>query len=191
MNEHLNLIPKTELTRARVRQSINFWLLAAFVTAIGLVAMSLNHRRVLNLTTQRLDALEREFEPVRNLQALLVQYRTRLEEIDRIRSQTYDVDQRRPMITLMAALSRATADAEQRITISELDLQSYPSPDPMSVNPCYRLVIQGIGIDNSSVAEFASSLQQSKLFSSVDLHETTSTRLYGLEVRQFELECTF
>jgi len=191
MNEHLNLIPESELTRIRVRQSINFWLLAAVVTAIGLVAMSFNHRRVLNLSTQRLDALEREFEPVRSLQARLVQYRARLEEIHRIRSQTYDVEQRRPMITLMAALSQAAADAQQNVAIANLDLQSFPSPDPMSVNPCYRLTIRGVGIDNSSIAEFASSLQQSKLFSSVDLHETTSTRLNELDVRQFELECTF
>ena len=191
MSEHLNLIPEIEVTRIRVRQTVRFWVLATVVTAIGLVAMSFNHRRVLNLSSQRLDAIEREFEPVRNLQSRLVRYRARLDEIHRIRSQTYDVDQRRPMIPLMGALSQAARDASQNVTIAELELQSRPSPDPMSVNPCYQLMVRGVGMDNSSMAKFARSLEQSELFSSVDLHETTSNRLNGLEVRQFELECTF
>ena len=191
MKHHLNLLPESSRRREHLRGTLKFWSAATVIVVIGLVFLAIKQWNMVEISDQKLQAVSRKFEPTRRLQAEWVRHQKRLEEVQAMRERTYDIERRHPFSTLLALLSHAVAETENRVCIVSLTLSSTPANNSMSIHSDTRVVLKGIGIDNSVIADFTNHLETSGLFHSVDLNATHLEEINEYQARQFEIVFTY
>jgi len=197
MKTYLNLMPqglqRRELIRARVRQWSIVWVVAG---ALAVTVGSIQWTR-LGSARSRVLGLQKEYAPVETLQKDNTSIRSQIEELQQREKITLEIADERPVLTLLGSVSRAARECEGNVCVQKLSLKPARAAggsrrlNSAETDVQRRLTLNGLGVDNLSVARFVAALRDTGVFSQVDLKSTEATTVNTVQARTYHLECTF
>jgi type IV pilus assembly protein PilN len=191
----INLLPyREERKKENILRQINFFLFGFFVIFAILIVINiqLSHKvKVLNTK-------------IKNTKALLAQAETKSKKVDQIKKALETLNQKTEVIRNIEKNRRASVLLLEDMTKIVAEKAS-GSPSGASENsdnkPVKRLwftsfqakgddiTIHGIALDNKTIADFMSRLEDSKLYQNVNLKTIKQQIVNNLNLKSFEIEC--
>jgi hypothetical protein len=126
----------------------------------------------------------------------LMTMRERLEELQQQELIARELEYHRNALTLLGVISETAQATNGRVRITKIDLvgfQNMRPPDP-NVAPEAQvdgLVLHGVSLDNPAVAELLDGLQDSGMFSRVELLVSKERSEGQTSLRDYEVRCQF
>ena len=192
----INLLPyRAAQKKENVRRQISIFVLAV----IMLVGILLYYNTTLN---NNIDALNTQ---IKNNKSMLAQVEKQAKEVDEIKKAFDTLKQKTHVIKSLESnrkisvqlLDNMTTLVAEKVSVS----QTKASPDSDS-KPVKRLWftnfqengtninIQGIALDNKTIADFMTRLEGSALFTNVNLKAIKQQKINELNLKNFEIICT-
>jgi hypothetical protein len=102
----------------------------------------------------------------------------------------------RPVLTLLGVVSNAARDPSAEVAIEKFKFtaaalaegKAAKTPAQPQLN---RLELHGVGRDNVAIAQFVLALREGGVFAHVNLQATAPSQLGEVQVRTFQVECTY
>jgi Tfp pilus assembly protein PilN len=151
----------------------------------------LHEHRVLS---QRLEVLQREHRPTQIMLQQLVQMRQKLVDLQQQEAIASELEYQRNALTLLGVISQAAQKNNGRLQITKLDLTNFQSLSDVAADSSGTtgsLHLTGMSLDNPAVAELLESLQNSRIFASVDLDVLKEREVNEVSLRDYEVHCEF
>ena len=192
----INLLPyRAAQKKENIRRQISIFVLAV----IMLVGILLYYNTTLN---NNIDALNTQ---IKNNKSMLAQVEKQAREVDEIKKAFDTLKQKTHVIKSLESnrkisvqlLDNMTTLVAEKVSVS----QTKASPDSDS-KPVKRLWftnfqengnninIQGIALDNKTIADFMTRLEGSALFTNVNLKAIKQQKINELNLKNFEIICT-
>jgi len=192
----INLLPyRAAQKKENIRRQISIFVLAV----IMLVGILLYYNTTLN---NNIDALNTQ---IKNNKSMLAQVEKQAKEVDEIKKAFDTLKQKTHVIKSLESnrkisvqlLDNMTTLVAEKVSVS----QTKASPDSDS-KPVKRLWftnfqengnninIQGIALDNKTIADFMTRLEGSALFANVNLKAIKQQKINELNLKNFEIICT-
>lgn len=192
----INLLPyRAAQKKENIRRQISIFVLAV----IMLVGILLYYNTTLN---NNIDALNTQ---IKNNKSMLAQVEKQAKEVDEIKKAFDTLKQKTHVIKSLESnrkisvqlLDNMTTLVAEKVSVS----QTKVSPDSDS-KPVKRLWftnfqengnninIQGIALDNKTIADFMTRLEGSALFTNVNLKAIKQQKINELNLKNFEIICT-
>lgn len=192
----INLLPyRAAQKKENIRRQISIFVLAV----IMIVGILLYYNMTLN---NHIDALNTQ---IKNKKSMLAQVEKQAKKVDEIKKAFETLKQKTSVIKSLEAnrkisvqlLDNMTTLVAEKVSVS----QTEASPDSDS-KPVKRLWftnfqengnninIQGIALDNKTIADFMSRLEGSALFMNVNLKAIKQQKINELNLKNFEIICT-
>lgn len=192
----INLLPyRAAQKKENIRRQISIFVLAV----IMLVGILLYYNTTLN---NNIDALNTQ---IKNNKSMLAQVEKQAKEVDEIKKAFDTLKQKTHVIKSLESnrkisvqlLDNMTTLVAEKVSVS----QTKASPDSDS-KPVKRLWftnfqengnninIQGIALDNKTIADFMTRLEGSSLFTNVNLKAIKQQKINELNLKNFEIICT-
>jgi type IV pilus assembly protein PilN len=192
----INLLPyRAAQKKENIRRQISIFVLAV----IMLVGILLYYNMTLN---NNIDALNTQ---IKNKKSMLAQVEKQAKKVDEIKKAFDTLKQKTHVIKSLEAnrkisvqlLDNMTTLVAEKVSVS----QNEASPDSDS-KPVKRLWftnfqengnninIQGIALDNKTIADFMSRLEGSALFTNVNLKAIKQQKINELNLKNFDIICT-
>lgn len=192
----INLLPyRAAQKKENIRRQISIFVL----TVIMVVGILVYYNQSLN---NDIDALNTQ---IKNTKSMLAQVVKQAKKVDEIKKAFETLKQKTNVIKSLEAnrkisvqlLDNMTTLVAEKVSVS----QTEASPDSDS-KPAKRLWftnfqengnninIQGIALDNKTIADFMSRLEGSALFMSVNLKAIKQQKINALNLKNFEIICT-
>ncbi len=192
----INLLPyRAAQKKENIRRQISMFVLAV----IMIVGILLYYNMTLN---NHIDALNTQ---IKNKKSMLAQVEKQAKKVDEIKKAFETLKQKTSVIKSLEAnrkisvqlLDNMTTLVAEKVSVS----QTEASPDSDS-KPVKRLWftnfqengnninIQGIALDNKTIADFMSRLEGSALFMNVNLKAIKQQKINELNLKNFEIICT-
>ena len=192
----INLLPyRAAQKKENIRRQISIFVLAV----IMLVGILLYYNTTLN---NNIDALNTQ---IKNNKSMLAQVEKQAKEVDEIKKAFDTLKQKTHVIKSLESnrkisvqlLDNMTTLVAEKVSVS----QTKASPDSDS-KPVKRLWftnfqengtninIQGIALDNKTIADFMTRLEGSALFTNVNLKAIKQQKINELNLKNFEIICT-
>ena len=196
MKTSLNLLPPMLRRQQLLRRRVVQW---SMVLCLGAVLGSLAQWYVLrqhHVLERRLEVLAREHQPTRTLLNELINMREQLAELEQQELVANELEHQRQVLALLGVISHAGRETNGRLRVTQVkltDLQSVQPADasrPAASSPG-SFVVSGVSLDNPAVAELMVSLQDSGLFSHVEVVSMKQRDGGDVELRDYELRCEF
>jgi hypothetical protein len=195
MKSAINLLPSSYHRKLLLRRCALVWgAVLGVVLLIGaLLQWSDVHAR--QVVVQRFDLLEREHRPTQRMLTQLVAMRRELADLRQLEQIAGELEEQRPVLTLLGAVSHIAEQAGGRLRITEMALSGL---QPIRSNAAAasdaragNLVLTGVSLDYPAIAELLTGLQDSELFARVEL--VKSTKLGGEQQTLFDYQvrCEF
>jgi hypothetical protein len=190
----INMLPATYRRQQMLRNRSTQWATAiAAVLVAGWGWHWLEIREQAQLT-QQLDVLSREHAPTRTMLKQVVEMRRQLKDLDHQERVAKELETQRNALTLLGVISDNAQKAQGRLRVTKLELTSFQNAgqggDAAASGPAPGgLVLAGVSLDASSVAELSEGLQHAGIFSKVALK--TLKEREGTVLRDFEVRCEF
>jgi hypothetical protein len=196
MRTMINLLPVSLRRQQFVQKRLIQWCsIAGAMLAAGWMWHLYEGRESVVLSHQ-LESLEREHAPSKLMLGQLMKMRNQLDELHQQELVAQELEHQRNTLTLLGVISQTAKATEGRLRVTKLELtefQTVRAPRPANENgpaPAIDLLIGGVAMDSSSVAEFLDGLQDSGIFSHVEL--SVKERQDGdLALRDYEMKCAF
>ncbi|MEM7455374.1 MAG: PilN domain-containing protein [Planctomycetota bacterium] len=191
MSSHLNLLPEEALRRQLIRRQARRWILiylVFFLMAGGILTHSFTESR---RSGTELEAAQRRFTPVNEMIQESEFFTGEIETLQRRESLALELSRNRSFLTLLGTLSNAAAECEDNVNVQSLVFQPNQNTSGQSAASKYELTLQGIGIDNLTVARFELELRNSGLFNNVELTSTGATKVGDHDAFMYTLVCHF
>ena len=187
MRTYLNLMPmnyrRRNLIRRSLRQWAAIWLLALFV--LSLLAWTQWSQYQSGLA--RLDSRHREYAPIQELTSEAEVLQDRINQLQQREALSLSLADERSMLSLIGVLSGAANASGGQVAIRSLKFERR-GDGPTQAN---SITLQGVAVDDFSVARFSARLRDEKAFSRVELKSTGDTVVGQHEARTYSLECSF
>jgi Fimbrial assembly protein (PilN) len=194
MRTALNLLPMPLRREQLARRRIVQWtkILAACM-ALGAIA----HWYVLaeqEVLAQRLEVLSREHHPTRTMLKQLIDMREQLVQLQIQEVVARELEYQRHVLALLGVISQTAQKTAGRLRVTEVALTDFQStlaagtlgPGKPQAGSC---LIGGMSLDNPSVAELLDSLQDSGLFSRVELVSLKEREGSETAMRDYKVRC--
>lgn len=192
MKTQLNLLPEKFRCRQVIRRTLWHWSFVWLLAIAIIVPIGWRKWSGANARRLQIETLEREFEPIRGLKAELITLREKVKNTSPTTTVSFDFDEKRPLPTLIAAISKAAAAADGNVNVQSLVLDRNPtSSQPDEALTGYRLVLKGIAADSAVVTRFVASLRSCNLFQKVNLKSDGQSTFGDIAVQRYEVECSF
>jgi hypothetical protein len=195
MRNMINLLPQSFRRQQILRKRIIQWttiISLVLVTGWGWHWWEMQEDRQL---TQQLDTLSREHAPTRTMLKQLVDMRQQLVELQQQEAVAKELDCQRNALTLLGAVSDAVRKTKGRLRITKFDIDNFQgipnSGDPALVAKPPGVLLDGVALDNPSVAEMLDGLQKSGIFSRVELMTLKEREDRDAALRDYEIKCEF
>lgn len=193
MSTYLNMLPQSYhrqwLLRRRLWQWASLWGLFLLI-ATALFWVRYQEHQVL---TTRLRVLENDYAPIKQLQDRLISCRKELADVQHRETLALRLSDRRSMLTLLGLVTRAAHSCEGQVSIHQFVLGAKKRGIRNCAGESMRrtLTLEGLGVNNLSIARFAAALRMSNAFCQVQLKSTAQKRIGSVSARSYSLECTF
>lgn len=181
----INLLPYRESRKKEsILRQINIFLAVFFIVFVILVFYSFwLGNKIEDLNTK-----------IQNTKRLLAQAETQAKKVDQIKNELeklgHKIDvikniemNRRAPVLLLENMTKMVAESDRdNKPVKRLwftDFESYGK----------RVNIKGIALDNKTIADFMSRLEDSKLYTNVNLKTITQQKVNKLNLKKFQIDC--
>ncbi len=192
MRTSINLLPPALRRQQMARRRVVQWSVVVCIvltTIWGAGWIGIGEYRALN---QKLEVLTREHRPNH---AMLQELETMRDTLSGLKQQEVvasELEQRRHILTLLGVVSQSAAQSDGKLRVTSLRLTNFQDSGrggragaPNSAS----LILAGQSLDNPSVAELLDRLQESKLFTNVELISLRERRSGGIAYEDYEVRC--
>lgn len=187
MSTHLNLMPmsyrRRHLIVRRVRQWCAMWVLA--IVLLSLLAWTQWSQYQSGVA--HLDSRQREYAPIKKLAQEVKAIEGRIEDLRRREALSLELADERSMLSLVGVLSAAAESSGGQVAINTLRFERRGQ----GAEHANIVTLQGVAVDDFSVARFSARLRDAKAFSKVELKSTGDVSVGETEARSYSLECSF
>lgn len=187
----INLLPYRESRkRESILRQINIFLTVFFVVFVILLYYSIwLGKKIGDLNTK-----------IQNTKIMLTQAEKQAKKVDHIKKELEKLGHKTDVIKNIEMNRRAPVILLENMTQIVAEKSSISMPDE-SVKPVKRLWftsfeasgekvdINGIALDNKTIADFMSRLEASKLYNNVNLKTIKQQKINKLNLKQFQIEC--
>lgn len=196
MRTMINLLPPTYRRQQVVRKRAIQW--GSVICAV-LLASWTSHRyagREQQVLSRQLEVLAREHRPSRTMLKQLVDMRGQLEDLQQQEAVARELEYQRHALVLLAVISQTAQKTKGRLRVTKFELtgfqsQRHPDKAAEEAGPAGGLHLAGVSLDNPSVAELLDGLQDSGIFSRVELRALKEREDNGPSLRDYEVRCEF
>lgn len=195
MRTMINLLPHSFRRQQLVRQRVVQW---TTIVCVVLVTGWTWHayRRLENVAlAQQLESLQREHSPARVMLKDLEKMRRQLDDLHQQESVAKELEYQRNALTLLGVLSETTKATKGRVRVTKLELNDFQNMRATTTQTengaLTGLVVSGVSLDNPGVAELFEGLQDSGIFSHVELVVSKERRDGEVALRDYEMRCEF
>jgi hypothetical protein len=194
MKNRINLLPASYRRKQFLRRRIVQWssiLCGVLVGGWGWHWYELREGRAL---AQQLEVLERENAPTQRLFQQLVDMRAKLDQLQQQETVAGELERQRSALTLLGVVSKTAQQAGGRLRLTKLDLTNFQNAalaDSIAAGGPGGLQLTGVSLDNPSVGELLDGLQDSGIFSRVELVVLKEREEGETSLRDYEVRCEF
>ncbi|MCI0334351.1 MAG: PilN domain-containing protein [Planctomycetes bacterium] len=197
MRTIINLLPASYRRQQILRRRAIQW--GSVVCAVLLVGWCWHRyeRREELALSQQLESLAREHAPTRVMLKQLVNMRHQLDELQQQESVVRELEYQRNALTLLGVLSQTAQAAKGRLRVTKVELAGFQNMRRAEPNaaaqsaPADGLTVRGVSLDNPAVAELLDGLQDSGMFSRVELLESKEREESEVSLRDYKVRCEF
>lgn len=192
----INLLPyRAAQKKENIRRQISIFVLAV----IMLVGILLYYNMTLN---NNIDALNAQ---IKNKKSMLAQVEKQAKKVDEIKKAFETLKQKTSVIKNLEAnrkisvqlLDNMTTLVAEKVSVSQTEASSDSDSKPVKrlwftnfQENGNNINIQGIALDNKTIADFMSRLEGSALFMNVNLKAIKQQKINELNLKNFEIICT-
>ena len=191
----INLLPYRESRKKEsILRQINIFLVVFFIVFISLLYYSI-------WLGNKIDDLNTK---IKNTKILLTQAETQAKKVDQIKNEleklghktdvikNIEMNRRAPVI-LLENMTKMVAEKASTSTLdASEDRENKPVKRLWFTNfeaSGGKINIKGIALDNKTIADFMSRLEESKLYNNVNLKTITQQKVDKLNLKQFQIDC--
>jgi type IV pilus assembly protein PilN len=181
----INLLPYRESRKKEsILRQINIFLAVFFIVFVILVFYSIwLGNKIEDLNTK-----------IKNTKRLLTQAETQAKKVDQIKNELeklgHKIDvikniemNRRAPVLLLENMTKMVAEADSdNKPVKRLWFTSFEASGR-------KVNIKGIALDNKTIADFMSRLEDSKLYTNVNLKTITQQKVNKLNLKRFQIDC--
>ena len=200
MRNMINLLPVSYRRQQVVRKRAIQW--TSVVCAVVLIGWGWHwhERREVLALSQQLESLQREHAPTKTMLKQLVDMRHKLDELQQQETVARELEFHRNALTLLGVVSETAEATKGRVRVTNMELTGFQNmrvshPDEVPNNTQTEnpdgLVVRGVSLDNPAVAELLDGLQDSGMFSRVELLELKEREEGEVSLRDYEVRCEF
>jgi type IV pilus assembly protein PilN len=191
----INLLPYRESRKKEsMLKQINIFLAAFFIVFVILIYYSI-------WLGKKIDDLNTK---IKNTKIMLTQAETKAKKVDQIKKELEKLGHKTNVIKNIEMNRRAQVILLENMTKMVAEKTSISTPDTSADNddkPVKRLWftffessggkinIKGIALDNKTIADFMSRLEESKLYNNINLKTIKHQKINKLNLKQFEIRC--
>jgi Tfp pilus assembly protein PilN len=148
------------------------------------------------LLAQQLEVLSREHAPTQTMLKQLVDMRQKLDELQQQETVAKELEHQRSALALLGAISKTAQRTKGRLRVTKLDLTDFQHTGPAgAAAPAGAvpngLLLTGVSLDNPAVTELLDGLQDSGMFSHVELLTCKERENNADSLRDYEVRCEF
>jgi hypothetical protein len=196
MKNSINLLPASFRRQQFIRARAYQWSGAiCLVLAVGWIWhwYELHEHQAM---VQRLELLKREHQPTQLMLSQLVEMRKKLVDLEAQERIARELEHQRNALTLLGVISQTAQKTNGRLRVTNLELTNFqslphPAPDGAPAEQVGGLRLEGVSLDNPSVAELVVGLEQSGIFRRVELNTLNEREDAESALRQYEIRCEF
>jgi hypothetical protein len=198
MKNMINLLPVAFRRQQVVRLRILQW--SAVLCAVVVVGWSWTwfEERSAVAMSQQLESLQREHAPSKTMLRQLVDMRQQLEKLEREESIAMELEYQRNALTLLGVVSDTAAATDGRLRVTRFELTGFQNTNSQVGRDGQNgapdgLLLRGVSLDNAAVVELLDGLQDSGVFSHVELLVSKEREGEGDQsaLRDYEVRCQF
>jgi hypothetical protein len=195
MRTMINLLPMVYRQQQIVRKRIMQWtMVLCAIVAVGSGWHWVEQREQL-LLSQRLESLEREHAPTKMMLNQLIQMRQQLHELQQQENVAMELEYQRNALALLGVVSETAQASQGRVRVTSVEVTGFQDlgaakPTEAKNEPAPGVVVRGVSLDNPAVADMLGGLQDSGMFSRVEV--VMKERAEGdVSLRDYELKCEY
>jgi Tfp pilus assembly protein PilN len=192
----INLLPGSFRRQQLIRiRAIQWSTIICAVIAVGWGWTWLEEGEAVALT-QQLASLEREHAPSKTMMRQLVEMREKLDELQQQEAVAMELEYHRNALTLLGVISSTAKATNGRVRVTHLTLTGFqnvrqPQAGETPQQTSEGLLVKGISLDNAAVVEMLDGLQNSGVFSRVELLVSKERSDGAGALRDYEVRCEF
>jgi len=142
------------------------------------------------------ELLEREYRPTQTILRQLMEMRQQLEDLENQQQIAQQLERQRNALSLLGAVSQSAMRTKGRLRVTKLDLTGFQDAGgsngtARAANQPARMVLTGVSLDNEAVGELLDGLQDSGIFSQVELRSLRERPENETSLRDYEVWCEF
>ena len=181
----INLLPYRESRKKEsILRQINIFLVVFFIVFVILVFYSIwLGNKIEDLNTK-----------IKNTKRLLTQAETQAKKVDQIKNELEKLGHKIDVIKNIEMNRRAPVLLLENMTkmVAEADSDNKPVKRLWFTDfeeSGGKVNIKGIALDNKTIADFMSRLEDSKLYTNVNLKTITQQKVNKLNLKKFQIDC--
>lgn len=180
MKSHLNLLPKSSRNYQYVKTSLIAWGLITIVAGSAMVIGIQREKSRVSQTSQELTMLRQKLVPVKHVANEIAKLESEI--ANRGTESNFDCRalESHPTVALLGTIGQSAT--------SEICVRSL---NQFRTGGQFKLLVTGIGVNNSAIALFAAGLERSGKFHEVNLKSTVEEMIAGKSAQRYEIECTY
>lgn len=196
MKNSINLLPRSFRRQQMIRKRLRQWsVILSFVFLAG-GAAHWHRQQESKALSLELELLTREHRPTQTILRQLMDMRKLLEELERQQQIAQELERQRNALSLLGAVSQSAMRTKGRLRVTKLDLTGFqnassPNETARTANQPARMVLTGVSLDNEAVGELLDGLQNSGIFSQVELRSLKERQENATSLRDYEVWCEF
>ena len=199
MKTSLNMLPESFLRPRAIRLRLLQWCVIWGVAGAVVGNISEWKKHVpYEARLAQLQAREREYTPLKELQAEVAAMDAQIADLQSREALVLHLADQLPDLTLVGIVSRAARHGGGSVCVRQFSLVRKPMAETparqgVSAGPKDRrvLTLQGVGVNNLSVARFVAALRDPEVFNGVELKSADIQESGGTQACSYVLECVF
>lgn len=205
MKTHLNLLPIGYLRARLVRRRLALWTpVWGAVVLLGITNWWSSYEAYCAASHSFADSLRR-YAPVRKMSSEIDQLRRRIDELNNRETMLVELSEPHPPLSGLTLVGRCAAQCEGHVRINHMLLErsagivqtgkrQLPGAQAAAAaagDERSQLTLEGVGLDNVSVATFVEALRDTGAFLKVELKSTVRAGGESGAMRQFVVSCEY
>ena len=188
---HINLFSFATRRKQAIVSGLRLWSQVLAILLIFLTTATWATRSHTQHLERQQDQLQRKYEQERRVYQEAVLLKAQIEALRTREAITLELASDKSMLTILGIVSGAQTKGKGRLYVESLSIAPRVEGSTQEQRDDFVLAINGVGLDNLAIAQFAAALRDHSLFEQVELKSAGSVELGDRIVRSYRLECTF
>jgi len=174
----INLLPyRAARSKENIRKQVSIGILSFILLLVILIVYNVNLKTRANNLTAELEGVKKEVKI----------YKAKADEVEKIKKKLALLEKQIEIVNQLDTMREYPPKLLEKMT--EMVVQDRMQLKRF-VADAKTVSINGIAMDNETIAEFMTRLERSALFSSVSLKSSKKVSRFGLSMKLFDIKCT-